>query len=349
MVGRVRASSRRRLTAARADRRRHQPLPATVSDRAPRRRPATCSASTTRPGGVTPVDPTTSARLPPRADVTVGSADGRSDTYTGLALHQRPPAVGLPGAARRDTGRRPGLVWLRPGSTAARAAARAGPVAPTAGSSRRRCSPWPTRTTSRGGTDGNDGDRPRAGRPAGRGAGRRRPVEAADRAGRAGRDRRHRDRRHAGHRSGSTTGRAEDRRRRPDRALRAAALPDRHRRPAARTARSPASASSGRSSTPSTPRSTTRGWRSSTRRAARPRRGAGDPAAAAVRIRRRHLRAQRHRARRAQGAGQRGGARASPGSCRTSPSTGRRCSTRRASTRCASSRAAATGSGAPAR
>ena len=44
----------------------------------------------------------------------------------------------------------------------------------------------------------------------------------------------------------------------------------------------------------------------------RPGRRAGHPAAAAVRVRGRHLRAQRHPARRAQGAGERGGARDHP-------------------------------------
>ena len=89
-----------------------------------------------------------------------------------------------------------------------------------------------------------------------------------------------------------------------------AALPDRDRRPAAgpldlRGARVPVAVRHA-----STPRSTTPGSRSSTRpRGPTPARRRAMLRAAAVRLRRRHLRAQRHRARRAQGAGERGGAR----------------------------------------
>ena len=78
--------------------------------------------------------------------------------------------------------------------------------------------------------------------------------------------------------------RAEGRRRLPDRALRAAALPDRDRRSADRTARCPRYGSSAASSTPSTRRCTTRGCRSSTRPAKNdPGAAAGHPGPAAVR------------------------------------------------------------------
>ena len=83
-------------------------------------------------GGVTPVDPTTSG-YQLELDVTVASADGRSDTYTQLALHQDHPRSVYRVLRAVDPADDLAQVYLQPGSTTAPPPPAPAPVAPTAG------------------------------------------------------------------------------------------------------------------------------------------------------------------------------------------------------------------------
>ena len=83
-------------------------------------------------GGVTPVDPTTSG-YQLELDVTVASADGRSDTYTQLALHQDHPRSVYRVLRAVDPADDLAQVYLEPGPTTAPPAPAPTPVAPTAG------------------------------------------------------------------------------------------------------------------------------------------------------------------------------------------------------------------------
>ena len=77
-------------------------------------------------GGVTPVSPATSG-YQLELDVTVASADGRSDTYTQLALHPDHPRSVYRVLRAVDPADDLAQVYLQPGSTLAPPAARAGP------------------------------------------------------------------------------------------------------------------------------------------------------------------------------------------------------------------------------
>jgi Bacteriophage tail sheath protein len=83
-------------------------------------------------GGVTPVDPATSG-YQLELDVTVTSADGRSDTYTQLALHKDHPRSVYRVLRAVDPADDLAQVYLQPGSTAAPPAPAPAPVEPSAG------------------------------------------------------------------------------------------------------------------------------------------------------------------------------------------------------------------------
>ena len=83
-------------------------------------------------GGVTPVSPATSG-YQLELDVTVSSADGRSDTYTQLALHQDHPRSVYRVLRAVDPADDLAQVYLQPGSTSAPPAPAPAPVAPTPG------------------------------------------------------------------------------------------------------------------------------------------------------------------------------------------------------------------------
>ena len=83
-------------------------------------------------GGVTPIDPATSG-YQLELDVTVASADGRSDTYTQLALHKDHPRSVYRVLRAVDPADDLAQVYLQPGSTAPPAPPAPAPVEPTAG------------------------------------------------------------------------------------------------------------------------------------------------------------------------------------------------------------------------
>ena len=155
-------------------------------------------------GGVTPIDP---------RDVGLPARAGRHRRLRGRPLGhlyparpaQGPSAVGVPRAARRGPGRRPGadLPAARLHRGAARA--RAGPGRAHAGQLAAALLAAASSGYLTDGTNGNDGINLAPDDLLGTRAGRRRPVAAGTGPERAGRDRRHRDRRHARHRSGWTT------------------------------------------------------------------------------------------------------------------------------------------------
>ena len=270
-------------------------------------------------------------RCPPRKalchitlDVTVGHGHDRADTYTGLELGRRQctraRCARCCGRAA-DRPAQPGLA--RPGPAAA--GRQPHPVRHRVRAARTPCSPSTRRprTSPAAGTAKPSTRCDLAGEksdPDDAEQGRHRPR-------RARRDRRHRHRRHAGRGPVQRrSGQPEDRDRQPDRALRAncatgSAIVD-----------PPKDSSiSGVRGVPVAVRHEVRGallpvdGDPRPDRGQRPRRGARDAAAAAVRVRGRDLRPQRHRARRAQGARPTRWCSGSPGSCRTSPSTGSRC------------------------